>query len=280
MSMPLRTNDSATKSAPISTATSRSAMSFSVIAGQRGPGVRDVDALVGQQRAGGEGARDDAVLADALGHEPRHAVADDDLRAIGDETAEVVEGDADGVGVGDVAVAAEDDPVARLQPALDRVGREADLRALQIEQQADGAAGPLGGGAQLDRAAAQVLVRPVRAVDARAVHAGCDELVEYPGPVGGRPQRGDDLGAAGVHALSVAPARPGDVRPRFQRLSERLVGRSSNSQKRALRTPGWRSISSRTWRSRSAPRVRPGSRTRPWRSTGARRRGSATSRRG
>ncbi len=36
MSMPLRTNDSATKSAPISTATSRSAMSFSVIAGSVG----------------------------------------------------------------------------------------------------------------------------------------------------------------------------------------------------------------------------------------------------
>ena len=140
--------------------------------GQRRARVGDVDALVGQQRAGGDGARDDACPSLTLSVMSRGTPSPMTIseRSV-TRSAEAVEGDADGVGVRVGAVAAEDDAVARLQAALDGVAREADLRALQVEQEADGPARAVGGGAQLDGAAAQVLVRAVRAVDARAVHA-------------------------------------------------------------------------------------------------------------
>ena len=130
-----------------------------MIAGSVGLRVGDVDALVAAGDRGRAHARRPSRCR-PLGHEPRHAVADDELRALGDETAEVVERDADGVGVGVAAVAAEDDPLAGLEPALDGVAREPQLRALQVEQQADGPPGPLGRLAQLDRAAAQLVRVP------------------------------------------------------------------------------------------------------------------------
>ena len=91
---------------------------------------------------------------------------------------------------------AERDPVARGHHARVGVGGQPQLRALDVEEQAERAPGSLPGGAHVGGAAAQVVVRAVRAVQARAVEAGVDERVEHAGRVRRGPERGHDLGAA------------------------------------------------------------------------------------
>ena len=122
------------------------------------PRVGDVDALAGRQRPGRDGARDDGRRR-ALDGEARHAVADDDLGALRDERGERGEVDP----TRSAGRAAGGAKATRRRPrtrARRSSRREPQLRALQVEQQADRPPGPLGGGAHLGRAAAQVLGVP------------------------------------------------------------------------------------------------------------------------
>src|SRR4051794_21736168 len=192
MSPPERTNDSATKSASISTATSRSARSLSVIAGSVGRALV-TDALARAERPARDDAGGDAAVLDALGEQARDAVADDDLRAVGDEVGEAAEVDADVLRAGRDLGAGERHGLADLHHALLGLGGQAQLRALQVEHERDRALRALGRRADLEGAPAQVVGAAVRAVQAGAVQAGRDELVEDPGAVGRRPERGDDL---------------------------------------------------------------------------------------
>ena len=174
--------------------------------GQLGPRPGDVDALARGQRAGGAHARDDLALLDAVDREAGDAVADHDLAALGDQAREAGEVDHHAV-VPAAAVAAEHDGLVELERARLGAGREAQLGTLQVEQQADRPAGAGGRLADLARAPAQVVVGAVRAVQPGAVQAGGDQLVELPGRVGGRPERGHDLRVPAVHAGSLAARR-------------------------------------------------------------------------
>src|SRR6185295_15806753 len=98
-----------------------------------------------------------------------HAVADDDLRALGDELVEAVEVDALAPRPVVALAAAEDDGVVDLEDARLRLRRQPQLRTLQVEQQADRATGALRRRTHRRGPPAQVIVRAVRAVQARAV---------------------------------------------------------------------------------------------------------------
>ena len=170
---------------------------------QLGPRPRDVDALARRQRTGRAHARDDISLLHAVDRQARDAVADHDLRALGDEPREAGEVDHHAA-AGRRDVAAEHDGLVELQRAGLGAGREPQLGALQVEQQADRPAGAGGGLPDLARSPAQVLVGAVRAVQTRAVETRGDQLVEPPGRVGGRPEGRHDLRVPTVHAASLA----------------------------------------------------------------------------
>ena len=199
MSAAERTNDSAMKSRA---ELGREREVGDVLLGDRGqlrPGVGDVDALARRQRAGGDGAGDDVLPVDALDGEARHAVADHDLRALGDERGELVELDHHVVGRRAGARGHERDRVAdRDRPRHGRAGQP-QLRPLKVEQQPDRAPGALARGADLGRTAAEVVVVAVRAVQPRAVQPGGDEPIEHALGVGGGPERGHDLRTALQH---------------------------------------------------------------------------------
>ena len=200
-------------------------MSFSVMAGSVGRAYVTLMPLFGSSGPGERARATTRSSLTRLGHEPRHAVADDDLRAIGDETAEVVEGDAHASGSEHVAVAAEARPGRPARAGARRVSpARRSFGPCRSNSRVTGRPARSAASRSSMRAAAQVVGRPVRAVDARAVHARCDELVEHPGPIGGRPQRGDDLGAAVVHALECGTGPAGRRQAWcLQRLSERVV---------------------------------------------------------
>ena len=107
------------------------------------------------------------------------------------------------------AAAAEDDRVAGRQRARLGVARTAAASA-----PAGRTAAPSGRPARSAAARtvggppAQVVVRAVRAVQPRAVHAGRDEPVQHPGRVGRGPERGHDLRPPPEHRRSVAPPSP------------------------------------------------------------------------
>ena len=174
-----------------------------VLLGDRGegrPGVGDGDPLARAERAArDDGGRDGAVL-DALGDHARDAVADDDLGALGDEVAEAGEVHRDVVGRGGDVAARERDRVADLDHPLLGLGRQPELRALEVEHQRDGPPRALRRLADVARPAAEVVRASVRAVEPGAVQAGLDELVEDAGPVGRRAEGRHDLGVPREHA--------------------------------------------------------------------------------
>src|SRR3954454_20366444 len=224
MSAAERTNDSATKSPPSSAASARSSRSLSVIAGSSG---RAYVTLMPLRADSGPGDTAAATTTSPSSHwtakrvhpapldgEPRHAVADDDLRALRDERGELVELDRDHA----VAHAfsgrrggAEAHDVPGGDGVRHRVGREAQLGPLEVEQQPERAPGALPRFAYRLRAPAQVLVGAVRAVQACAVNARQDHLVEDPVAVGGRAERRHDLRSPAQHARECCTTAP-DVR--------------------------------------------------------------------
>ena len=72
---------------------------------------------------------------------------------------------------------------------------DADLRAAEIEQDADAAIGALRGGAHQRQAAAAVVDGAVRGIEPHDVDAGVHHLRQHLEIIGRRPDRGDDLGA-------------------------------------------------------------------------------------
>ena len=97
------------------------------------------------------------------------------------------------------------DPDALAGRPLDRAVGEAaepDLRALQVGQHGDVAAGGLGRPANLVEAAAVLGVLAVAEVQPGDVHAGLDERAGSLGVSVDGPKRADDLGAT-HHSLSV-----------------------------------------------------------------------------
>ena len=200
MSAAERTNESATKSAPASTASARSATSLSVIAGSSG---RAKVTLIPLRGASGPGETTRASTSPdlhALDRQARDAVADHDLRALGHQAREVGEVDEDPIGIARSRIAGEDDRLARRHRALADVRRQPQLGPLQVEEQAQRPPGAPGRRAHLAGAAALIVGRPVRAVQPRAVDARGDHPVEHTGGVRGRAERGDDLRAPFEHA--------------------------------------------------------------------------------
>ena len=187
-------------------------------------GIGDVDALARGQRSRRQHPGEDLTGRHALDGQPRHAVADHDLRALGRQRGEVREVDAHAVGRVGAVGAAEDDRVAYPQRARLRLGRQPQLRPLQIEEQAERPLGALGRRAHRGSPAAQVLVRAVRAVQARAVHTRLDEPIQHAGRVGRGAERGHDLRPPPEHRASVAArGERGGVRSRNGQFPRRPV---------------------------------------------------------
>ena len=94
----MRTNDSATKSAPSSAASVEIGDVLLRDRRKLRTGVGDVDALARGQRSRGQHPGEDLTGRHALDGQARHAVADHDLRALGRQRGEVREVDAHAVG--------------------------------------------------------------------------------------------------------------------------------------------------------------------------------------
>ena len=116
---------------------------------------------------------------------------------------------------------AERDDVADRHVARLGRRREPQLRPLQVEQQAERAPGARGRLAHGGRAAAQVVVVAVRAVQTRAVEPRGDESVEHARRIGGGAQRRHDLRAPLQHVTAECCIEPprGAVRRNPGRIS-------------------------------------------------------------
>ena len=165
--------------------------------------VRDVHALARRHRSRDASHRPHARPVHVEHRQARRAVADDHLGAVREQLRQVAVRDRERVRV--LARLPSDGQkhlFAFVQGALADGTVQADFRSLEVEQDRHETSGYGGGLADLAAAAAQLLRRAVRAVQAGTVHARVDELPES--PVGGRPERGDNLRST---SWSIAPSR-------------------------------------------------------------------------
>ena len=168
--------------------------------GKGRPGVGDGDPLARAERAArDDGGRDGAVStrSETMRGTPSPMTISERsvTRSLkpGKSTAHVV-----GRG-GDVAARERDLSPTSTVPLLG-LGRQSELRALEVEHQRDGRPARSRRLADVARPAAEVVRASVRAVEPGAVQAGLDELVEDAGPVRRRAEGRHDLGVPREHA--------------------------------------------------------------------------------
>ena len=243
MSSAVRTNESATKSASSSAASVQVGEVLLRDRGQLRAGVGDVDALARGQRPRRHHARDDLAVRHALDREARHAVADDDLRALGDQRGEVREVDAHAIGRLGAAAAAEDDRLARLQHARRGVGGQPQLRALQVEQQPERAPGSLGRRAHRRRPAG---------AGRRACRASSSAARSRRRPRRAGPARRADRSRARAWPRSSSSARTWAECGTRRRSTAARAGARARRRRRARSSAAWRGC----WRRGGGPCAR------------------------
>ena len=175
---------------------------FAVFFGQRRNGKRDagkVDAFVLAQRAAVDDVAENVFAADAANAQFDQAVGEQDAGAGGDLAGEIGECGRDARGGAGHVLRCDGDDRAGFQQhglvAFERSG--ADFRALQILQDADGAALALGGAAQALDVVGVIGVGAVGEVEAGDVHAEAEQVAHEGFGVAGGADGADDLGATG-----------------------------------------------------------------------------------
>ena len=186
-----RTNDSAMKSAPRSSANARSPRSFLV---SEGMGTRDagqVHALVALDGPADDDGAHGTPVVHALHAQTNVAVVDEDVVARLEHSAHDLGSDRQ---VHLIPVGAGDHLVALREHHGSRQIADAELRPLEVGDDGEGTPSLPLDGANRSGHLRMLGVCAVGEVQPGDVHAGGDELLDAPGR--GRPERGDDLRAA------------------------------------------------------------------------------------